>query len=428
MNKASALAVLCLTPLCAETFILTNARIVPVSAPVIERGSIVVQDGKIAAVGAQIKPPAGARKIDATGLTVYPGVIDGFTSLGIKEISSVKGSLDTTEIGAYNPQGQAWLAVNPHSEMIRTARANGVTAALVAPSGGRIAGGAAALNLFGAYPDQMLLSRRVGVVLTIPSIHRRAPPADADPPAAQPGQPETEERRLQRVTEDRAKLKQFLLEAKAYAEMKSRLEASGARQPAARDAEMEAMVPVMRGECAAICPVDHFRDIRAAVELGAEFGLKVIIAGGAEAAKVAPLLKEKNVPVLYAAVHALPRSAEDPYDINFSTPEILRRAGVKFAIVSNSAEDSRSLPFVAATAAAYGLEREDALKAITLWPAEVLGIAAKVGSIEPGKLANLLVTRGDPLDIRSEVKYVFIEGKMVDLESRNTELYEKFTK
>jgi len=184
---------------------------------------------------------------------------------------------------------------------------------------------------------------------------------------------------------------------------------------------------VMRRESSLICPADHFRDIRAAVEIGDEFGVAVIIAGGAESAKVASLLKEKNVPVLYAAIHALPRNAEDPYDINFATPEILRRAGVKFAIVSNSASDSRSLPFVAATAAAYGLEREDALKAITLWPAEVLGIAGKVGSIEPGKLANLLVTRGDPLDIRSEVKYVFIEGKLVDLKSRNTDLYDKFT-
>src|SRR2546425_1142356 len=157
------------------------------------------------------------------------------------------------------------------------------------------------------------------------------------------------------------------------------------RYPAAteRGGKWLIFVPVaLMDEVWAKTPADHFRDIRAAVEIGAEFGLKVIIAGGAEAAKVAGLLKEKNVPVLYAAVHALPRSAEDPYDVNFATPEILRRAGVKFAIVSNSASDSRSLPFVAATAAAYGLEREDALKAITLWPAEVLGIAGKVGSIE----------------------------------------------
>jgi imidazolonepropionase-like amidohydrolase len=425
MSKAIPLFALCLAPLCAETFVLTNARIVPVSAPLIERGSVVIEDGKIAAVGAQIKPPAGAKKIDATGLTVYPGLIDGYTRLGLAEISSVKGSLDTTEIGAYNPQAHAWLAVNPHSEMIRTARSNGVTAALVAPSGGRIGGTASAINLLGAYPDRMLLSPRVGVVVTIPSMNRRSL-RDSDAPPAQSGQAEPEDRRRQRIAEEVAKLKQFLREAKAYAEMKSRMESSGAKFGAARDAEMEAMVPVMRGECPIICPADHFRDIRAAVELGAEFGLKVIVAGGAEAAKVVALLKEKNVPVLYAAVHALPRTAEDPYDINFATPEILRRAGVKFAIVSNSAEDSRSLPFVAATAAAYGLEREDAIKAITMWPAEILGIAAKAGSIEPGKLANLLVTRGDPLDIRSEVKYVFVEGKMVELGSRNTEMYERF--
>jgi imidazolonepropionase-like amidohydrolase len=182
------------------------------------------------------------------------------------------------------------------------------------------------------------------------------------------------------------------------------------------------MVPVMRGEAAAICVADHFRDIRAAIELGDEFGMKVIIAGGAEAAKVAGLLKRKEVPVLYAAIYSLPRSADDPYDVNFATPEALRRAGVKFAIVTASAADVRNLPYEAA----YGLEKEDAVKAISLWPAEIPGIAGKVGSLEAGKLANLLVTRGDPLDARSEVRYVFIEGKMIPLESRNWEQAEKF--
>jgi imidazolonepropionase-like amidohydrolase len=129
---------------------------------------------------------------------------------------------------------------------------------------------------------------------------------------------------------------------------------------------------------------------------------------------------------LYSAVHALPRSQEDPYDVSFSTPEVLRRAGVRFAIVTGSDFDVRNLPYQAAMAAAYGLEREDALKAITVWPAELLGISDKVGSLEVGKLANLLVTRGDPLDIRSEVRYVFIAGKQVPLESRNKELYDEF--
>jgi imidazolonepropionase-like amidohydrolase len=162
------------------------------------------------------------------------------------------------------------------------------------------------------------------------------------------------------------------------------------------------------------------------VDLAQEFGLKLIIAGGADAWKVADLLKAKNVGVLYAAVHTLPRAAEDPYDVSFSTPEVLRRAGVRFAIVSGSTWDVRNLPYQAAMAAAYGLEREDALKAITVWPAELLGISDKVGSLEVGKTANLLVSRGDPLDVRSELRYVFIEGREVALESRNKDLYEQF--
>jgi imidazolonepropionase-like amidohydrolase len=424
VNKPAALATLWLAPLFGQTYIITNARIVPVSATPIEHGSLLLKDGTIAAMGTQLKPPAGAKKIDGTGLTVYPGLIDGYTNLGLAEIESVKGSVDTTELGVDNPQAQAWIAVNPHSEMIRTARINGVTSALVVPTGNRIAGSAAAINLMGRYPDQMLLRARVGLVLNIPSVHRRARRdlGGSDPVAP----PETEEQRRQRVADEMAKLKQFLREAKAYAGMKARLASSGAGNGETRDATQEAMVPAIRGECAVICPADHFRDIRSAVELGTEFGLKVIIAGGAEAAKVADLLKKNNVPVLFAAVNSLPRSAEDPYDINFATPEILRRVGVKFAIVSNSAEDSRNLPYLAAMTAAYGLESDDALKAITMWPAEVLGISDKVGSIEPGKMANLLITRGDSLDIRSEIKYVFIEGKLVDLESRNTELYERF--
>jgi imidazolonepropionase-like amidohydrolase len=278
------------------------------------------------------------------------------------------------------------------------------------------------VNLHGKYPNEMVLRPRVGVVINVPSIERPVE-RPTGPPGGAP--PSLEERR-RRVSEETAKLKQFLREAKAYAEMKARVEKAGAASAAGRDAALEAMLPVMRGEAAAICVADHFREIRAAVALGDEFGMKVIIAGGAEAAKVAGLLKEKDVPVLYSAIYSLPRTASDPYDVNFATPEVLRRAGVRFAIVTASSADVRSLPYEAAHAAAYGLEREDALKAISLWPAEILGIAGKVGSLEAGKLANLLVTRGDPLDVRSEVRYVFIEGKIIPLESRNTEQADKF--
>jgi imidazolonepropionase-like amidohydrolase len=402
----------------AETVAITNARIVPVSSPPIERGTIVITDGRITAVGARAAVPSGARRIDAAGLSVYPGWIDAWTSVGISEIDSVAGSMDVREIGPFNPAVQAWIAVNPHSEMIKTARANGVTTTLVAPAGGDISGTASAMNLSGMYPKDMVVLGDAGLMISLPSIYRVE---RGSGPGGRGGGESTLEERRRRVTRDMERLKQYLREAKAYSEMRAR-----GGQQAAVDTSLEAMLPVIRGQRPAIVNANHFRDIRAAVDLAQEFGLKLLIAGGADAWKVTDLLKEKNVGVLYGAVHSLPRSQEDPYDVSFSTPEALRRAGVRFAIVTGSDFDVRNLPYQAAMAAAYGLEREDALKAITLWPAELLGIADKVGSIETGKLANLLVSRGDPLDIRSEVRYVFIEGREVPLESRNKELYEQF--
>ena len=419
-SRLLTVAALCTALGFAQTHAITNARIVPVTSAPIERGTIVIRDGKIAAVGARVAVPSGVSKLDATGLSVYPGWIDAYTSVGLVEISSVRGSVDTAELGPFNPQAQAWIAVNPHSEMIRTARVNGITTVLVAPSGGRISGTASSVNLLGNYPNEMTLLPNAGVVINIPSIHARGRGF-----SSREGPPESPEARGARVIEDMAKLKQYLREAKAYAEMKSRL---GNKANPAQDLALDAMVPVMRGDRPAIFPADHFRDIRAAIELADEFGLKAIIAGGADAWKVADLLKKKNVPVLYTQVHSLPRTPEDPYDTPFTTPEVLRRAGIKFAIASGSSEDVRNLPYRAAMAAAYGLESGDAVKAITLWPAELLGIADRVGSIETGKLANLLVSRGDPLDIRSEIKYVFVQGKLVPLESRNIELYERFAR
>ncbi len=404
----------------AQTHAITNVRIVPVTSAPIERGTVVIRDGKIAAVGQRVAVPSGASKIDATGLSVYPGWIDAYTSVGLVEISSVRGSVDTAELGPFNPQAQAWIAVNPHSEMIRAARVNGITTALVAPSGGRIAGTASAVNLFGNYPNEMVILPNVAVVINIPTTR-----GGFGRGAGREGMLESAESRGARVAEDTAKLKQYLREAKAYAEMKARL---GAGPNAAADLALEAMVPVMRGERAAIFPASHFRDIRAAIELAEEFGIKPIIAGGADAWKVTDLLKKRNVPVIYDAVMSLPRNQEDPYDAPFTTPEVLRRAGVKFAIASGSSADVRNLPYRAAMAAAYGLERDDALKSITMWPAELLGIADRVGSIETGKLANLVICRGDPLDVRTKIKYVFVQGKLVPLDSRNTELFEKFAR
>ncbi|MBC8167357.1 MAG: hypothetical protein H7Y20_15995, partial [Bryobacteraceae bacterium] len=164
----------------AETVAIINARIVPVSAPTIERGTLLIENGKIAAVGQKISIPSGSRRIDASGLSIYPGWIDGWTRIGLVEISGVGPTVDTTELGLYNPAAQAWIAVNPHSEMIKTARVNGITTALVAPAGGRISGVASAINLAGKYPDRMAILKNAGIVINIPSIYQPSPrPFDA---------------------------------------------------------------------------------------------------------------------------------------------------------------------------------------------------------------------------------------------------------
>ncbi|MBC7927353.1 MAG: amidohydrolase family protein [Bryobacteraceae bacterium] len=407
----------------AEVIAITNGRVVSVSSAPMDRATVIITDGKISAVGSKVSIPTGARRIDATGLSVYPGWIDGWTRVGLAEISSVSGSVDTTELGPFNPAAQAWIAVNPHSEMIKTARVNGVTSALVAPSGGRISGTASALNLLGKYPDQMALLKNAGMVVNLPAppTGRRGEGGGDTPAAGNGGSAENEAAR--RRAEDLEKLKQYLREAKRYSDMRAR----SANTPAsAIDSALEAMLPVVRGERPIIVPADTYRDIKAAVDFASEFGLKLLIAGGADAWKLTDLLVKNKVGVLYSAVHELPRSADDPYDVTFSTPETLRRAGVPFAIVSGATSDVRNLPYRAAMAAAYGLEREDALKALTLWPAQILGVADKVGSIESGKLANLLVVKGDPLDIRSEIRYVFVEGREVPAGNRNLQLFDEF--
>jgi imidazolonepropionase-like amidohydrolase len=392
----------------AQTIAITNARIFPVSSPPIESGTLLIRHGKIAEIGPRVNVPKGAQRIDGAGLSIYPGWIDGLAQVGILEVSSIRGSVDTAEIGAFNPQAQAWVAVNPHSDKLKTARVNGVTTALVYPAGGTIGGAASVVNLLGQYPKDMVLVSQAGLIVNMRP-PRQGPPDVAEPSAA-------------RLAEHILSIKSYLREAKAYAEMRARQGAGGSIE-----LPLEGMLPYMRGERPVIAIADMLRDIRAAVDLSVELGLKLIIAGGAEAWKAAALLKEKNVGVLYDGVHALPLRREDDYDLPFTTPEILRRAGVKFAIVSGSSADSRNLPYRAAQAAAYGLEREDALRSITQWPAELLGISGSVGTLEPGKVANVLISRGDPLDIRSEIKYVFVAGKLVPMQTHTHDLYKEFS-
>jgi imidazolonepropionase-like amidohydrolase len=403
--------------------VIKDARIVTVSGPVIEKGSVVIEGEKIAAVGAGLSVPAGATVIEGTGKTVYPGLIDGLTTLGLVEIQSVTGSVDTTEVGDVNPQAKAWVALNPHSEQIAVARANGVTAALVAPLGGLVSGQSALIRLAGSTPDALTVRTPVALHVVYPSGRPPADPARSEEP-----EPKTFEEREKDKKRNQEKalsrLRNLLEEAKAY----------GAAQDAARagrieapkpDLGREALVPFARGIAPLVVRANDEDDIRGAVRFAEERGLKLIVAGGLEAWRCADLLKAKGVSVLLK-VDRLPDRESDPYDAPYANPERLRAAGVRFAIVSDDADASRNLPYEAAMAHAYGLPAPDAVRAITLSPAELFGVADSLGSIDRGKAATLVVATGDVLDHRTVVTHVFIDGVAQSLETRHTRLFREF--
>jgi imidazolonepropionase-like amidohydrolase len=421
---AAVLTALPLAAGAADVVVVRGGRIVTVSGPVIENGTVVIAEGKIAAVGASVDVPAGARVIDASGQTVYPGLIDGLTTLGLTEIGSVAGSVDTTETGDINPHAEAWIAVNPHSELLPVARANGITAALAAPAGGLVSGQSALLRLAGTTPEELTVKTPVAMHFVYPT---GRPAFDIARLFDEPELKTFEERQKERKRNQEKDLKRLgnlLEEAKAYGAALAAARAG--RIPAPKvDLPMEALAPVARGEVPVIMRADAEDDIRSAVKFAEEHGLKLIVAGGLDAWRVTDLLKQRDVAVL-VNVDRLPRRESDPYDAAYANPAALQRAGVRFAIVSDDASQSRNLPYEAAMARAYGLPAEAALRAITLSPAEIFGVADRMGAIAPGRGADLFVATGDIMDPRTSVTHVIIGGQEQSLETRHTRLYEEF--
>jgi imidazolonepropionase-like amidohydrolase len=410
----------------ADVVAIRGGRIVTVSGPVIEKGTVVVSGGKITAVGAAVEVPAGATVIDASGQTVYPGLIDGLTTLGLTEIGSVAGSVDTTETGDVNPHAEAWIAVNPHSELLPVARANGITAALAAPAGGLISGQSALLRLAGSTPAALTVKTPVAMHMVYPT---GRPAFDISRLFEEPELKTFEERQKDKKKsqeKDLKRLANLLEEAKAYGAAQAAAKA-GRIPPPKPDLPMEALAPVARGEVPVVMRVDAEDDIRGAVKFAEEHGLKLIVAGGLDAWRVADLLKQKDVAVL-ASVERLPRRESDPYDAAYANPAALHRAGVRFAIVSDDASQSRNLPYEAAMARAYGLDAGAALRAITLSPAEIFGVGDRMGAIAVGRDADLFVATGDIMDPRSGVTHVLVGGQEQSLETRHTRLYEEFKK
>lgn len=401
----------------ARAYAIRGAKIYTLAGPPIENGTVVIRDGKIAAVGKDVAIPSGAQVINASGLQVYPGLFDSVSRLGLMEIGQVAATVDINELGDYNPQLLAATAVHPASEHIPVARANGITHAVSAPGGGVLSGQASLIHLSGWTIEEMAIQPSVGMILNWPTLQTRSFDFATFSLRERPFS-EAKKEYEERV----AALEDWLEAARHYVQAAEK----GSPANFERDLKLEALARVVKGELPLIVMANNHRDIKNAVEFAEKQKLKVIIAGGGEAWKVKDLLKQKNIPVILRPTQTLPQEEDDPYDRPFTAPGELHAAGVKIAFATFDSSDSRTLPYETANAVPYGLPWEEALKAITLYPAQILGVADRLGTIEVGKLANLIVTDGDPLSIPTQVRYLFIQGQLTSTDNKHKQLYEKY--
>jgi imidazolonepropionase-like amidohydrolase len=416
----------CSAQLAPSVYAITHAKIVTLAGSPIEDGTLIMKDGKIAAIGASVEVPAGAQIIDGKGLQVYPGLFDPVTQLGLSEIGAVSATVDSSETGAYNPDVVAATAVLPSSEHIPVTRAAGITEVLAVPgsggfdfsgSRGVIGGQASAFHLAGWTMEDMQINRSVAMAMNWPQIQTRSfdfatftrkekPYADAK---------QEYEKQVNELTD-------WMDRARHYAQAIGH----GGPSDFERDVKLEALAPVVRGQLPLLVFANRERDIRNAVEFCQKQKLKMILAGGAEAYKVKDLLRSKGIPVILGPVLANPEEEDDPYDRMLSQPAELSQAGVRFAIGSFDNSFARRLGQNAANAISHGLSYDEGLKAVTLYPAQILGLADQFGTLETGKAANLIVTDGDPLELTTDIKYLFIKGRLTSTDNRQKRLYEKY--
>ena len=419
-------------PALAETVLLTGATVHTVSGPTLAPGQVLIKDGKIAAVEKVIKAKAD-RVVKLDGQHLYPGLIAASTSLGLVEINAVRATRDASEVGEFTADVESWVAVNPDSELIPVARANGITHFLPVPGGGIVAGQSGLMVVDGWTTEDMTVKKPVALHVFWPGMELNTTPKE-----------EFKDKSKWKSLADQAKerrekvqaLEDFFEEARAYAKAR---EAGGKNGLPAENLvpAWEALLPYVRGDLPLMLHADDERQIKAAVQWAATNSYKIIVTGGRDAWKLAGLLATNQVPVIFERIYnqasglsSTPARDTDRYDVYFSAPETLHRAGVKVifsqGLGGEEAATIRNLPYAAAQAVAFGLPEDEALKGITLYPAEILGVADRIGSIEVGKEATIFAADGDILDIRSNVKRMWIGGKEVSLESRHTRLYEKY--
>jgi imidazolonepropionase-like amidohydrolase len=406
-----------------SVYAITGAKIFILAGDPIDNGTLIIRDGKIAAVGVGIPVPAGAHVIDAKGLQVYPGLFDPVTQMGLSEIAAVSATVDDSELGSFNPNVVASEAILPSSEHILVTRAAGITEVLAAPASGgfdarskpEILGGqASAIHLAGWTISDMLIKKSAAMVVGWPQMQTRP----ADSPKGAKSFADAKQEYDKQVQE----LSDWIERARHYALALNR-GSSADYQP---DLKLEALVPVTRGELPLLIFASREREIRAAVNFCDARKLKMILAGGAESYKVKDLLRSKNIPVILLPTLTEPSNEDDPYDRLLTQPSELAAAGVKFAFGSFDNSFSRRLGQQAANAVSHGLPYDVALKAVTEYPAEIFGLGDQLGTLESGKVANVIVTDGDPLELTTNVKFLFIKGQLTSTDNKQKSLYERY--
>ena len=424
-----------------DTFLIRGVDVYPVTGPEMKGVSVLVQDGKIAEIGAKIVAPKGMKIVEGKGLRLYPGMIDSNTELGLSEVSAERVTVDTGELGEFMPQLKALSAVNPESAHFPVVRGNGITSVMTFPAaggrGGRggggaqfISGQAALIHMDGWTWEDMEINRSAAVHLLYPSIASRGGRGGmanvdfADEIALLFGGGSaagtyTEAKR--NYDAQVAKVTEFFAQARQYQKERT------ANLPGfKRDLKFEAMLPVLEGKVPVAVPAARERAIHDAVAFAEKEHIKIVILSPQELGKEGPELKAKNIPVIMGRTEALPENQDAPYDYAESLPGEFYKAGVKIAFGTFDNEFSRNLPYNAARAVAYGLPYDAALKAITINAAEIWGAGDKMGSIEKGKWADLMLVTGDPLETPTQIKALYIKGKEVDLSNKQTKLYDKY--
>ncbi|MBV9404650.1 MAG: amidohydrolase family protein [Acidobacteriaceae bacterium] len=434
LARLAVLTITCIAPaflFAAEdnSVLIRNVTIHPMTGPEVRNSSVLVMDGKIAEIGPRLAARGGMRIVDGRGLQLYPGMINAATNVGLEEISAERETVDVDEIGMFNPELRAEIAFNPTSEHIEVTRASGITSLVTLPGSGSrgfrgggdtvISGQGALMHLEGWTWESMAIKPSAIMDMLFPeiqSVPRQFATLLGLPTRTYAEQERQYKERLQTISE-------FFDRARAYEKAKA------AAGPDFRtEIRLEAMLPVIDGKLPLFIRAERERSIKNAVEFAEKEKVKIIIADPRELGSAGAMLKAHNIPVVLGKTFQLPLRDDDPYDAPYTLPADAYKAGVKICFGTFDVEFARNVPFEASQAVAFGLPHDEALKALTINSAQILGVGDQLGSIEKGKWADLLLTDGDPMEAKTNIKQMFIAGREVSLESRHTREYEKWMK